>query len=146
MIFFINFSRISARIPLCAICLKFGLKYSAFLLCLQDSMYDRTRWHSVAEQQACLQEETRFLLEFLHSDTVSTHTASIEHLQRMARVRLCLDMAADLLVNRVTSAGNLKKPVVFSCVTCNVTEHVQVTFPKLYENFFFIVHEENTLF
>lgn len=72
-------------------------------------MYDRTKWHSVAEQQACLQEETRFLLEFLHSDDVSAHTASIEHLQRVARVRLCLDMAADLLVNRVTSAGNFEK-------------------------------------
>ncbi|XP_048046866.1 E3 ubiquitin-protein ligase rnf213-alpha isoform X2 [Megalobrama amblycephala] len=79
--------------------------YSLYINCLEDSMYDRTQWHSVAEQQACLQEETRFLLEFLHSDSVSAHTASIEHLQQVARVRLCLDMAADLLVNRVTSAG-----------------------------------------
>ncbi len=68
-------------------------------------MYDRTQWHSVAEQQTCLQEETHFLLEFLHSDSVTAHTASIELLQKVARVRLCLDMAADLLVNRVTSAG-----------------------------------------
>uniref|UniRef100_A0A672LJT5 RING-type E3 ubiquitin transferase n=1 Tax=Sinocyclocheilus grahami TaxID=75366 RepID=A0A672LJT5_SINGR len=79
--------------------------YCMFLLCLQDSMYDRTQWHSVSEQQICLEEETRFLLEFLHSDSVSAHTASIEHLQQVARVRLCLDMAADLLFNRVTSAG-----------------------------------------
>uniref|UniRef100_A0A672LBL4 RING-type E3 ubiquitin transferase n=1 Tax=Sinocyclocheilus grahami TaxID=75366 RepID=A0A672LBL4_SINGR len=81
------------------------LTYCMFLLCLQDSMYDRTQWHSVSEQQICLEEETRFLLEFLHSDSVSAHTASIEHLQQVARVRLCLDMAADLLFNRVTSAG-----------------------------------------
>ncbi|KTG00734.1 hypothetical protein cypCar_00028017, partial [Cyprinus carpio] len=77
--------------------------YSLYINCLEDSMYDRTQWHSVAEQQTCLQEETRFLLEFLHSDAVSTHTASIEHLQCMARVRLCLDMAAGLLMNRLTS-------------------------------------------
>lgn len=75
-------------------------------------MYDRTQWHSVAEQQACLQEETRFLLEFLHSDSVSAHAASIEHLQQVARVRLCLDMAADLLVNRVISAGEYKSLVL----------------------------------
>ncbi|KAL1277475.1 hypothetical protein QQF64_024148 [Cirrhinus molitorella] len=73
--------------------------YSLYINCLEDSMYDRTQWHSVAEQQACLQEETRFLLEFRHSEAVSAHSASIEHLQCMARVRLCLDMAADLLVN-----------------------------------------------
>ncbi|RXN29563.1 E3 ubiquitin-protein ligase RNF213-alpha-like protein [Labeo rohita] len=79
--------------------------YSLYINCLEDSMYDRTQWHSVAEQQACLQEETCFLLEFLHSEAVSAHTASIEHLQCMARVRLCMDLAADLLVNRVTSAG-----------------------------------------
>ncbi|KAF4115423.1 E3 ubiquitin-protein ligase rnf213-alpha isoform X2 [Onychostoma macrolepis] len=87
--------------------------YSLYINCLEDSMYDRTKWHSVAEQQACLQEETRFLLEFLHSDAVSAHTASIEHLQRVARVRLCLDMAADLLVNRVTSAGAHDDPSAF---------------------------------
>ncbi|XP_016375895.1 E3 ubiquitin-protein ligase rnf213-alpha-like, partial [Sinocyclocheilus rhinocerous] len=74
--------------------------YSLYINSLEDSMYDRTQWHSVSEQQICLQEETRFLLEFLHSDSVSAHTASIEHLQQVARVRLCLDMAADLPFNR----------------------------------------------
>uniref|UniRef100_A0A8C1YEU9 RING-type E3 ubiquitin transferase n=1 Tax=Cyprinus carpio TaxID=7962 RepID=A0A8C1YEU9_CYPCA len=67
--------------------------YSLYINCLE------------VQQQTCLQEETHFLLEFLHSDSVSAHTAPIEHLQRMARVRLCLEVAADLLVNRVTSAG-----------------------------------------
>ncbi|XP_043106269.1 E3 ubiquitin-protein ligase rnf213-alpha-like isoform X2 [Puntigrus tetrazona] len=87
--------------------------YSLYINCLEDSMYDRTQWHSVAEQQTCLQVETHFLLEFLHSDAVSAHTASIEHLQRVARVRLCLDMAADMLVNKVTSAGTLVEPSAF---------------------------------
>ncbi|XDV14216.1 hypothetical protein PO909_002393 [Leuciscus waleckii] len=79
--------------------------YSLYINCLEDSMYDRTQWHSVAEQQACLQEETHFLLEFAGSVAVSSHTASIEHLQRVARVRLGLDVAADLLVNRGTGAA-----------------------------------------
>ncbi|KAF4115229.1 hypothetical protein G5714_002718 [Onychostoma macrolepis] len=84
--------------------------YSLYINCLEDSMYDRTQWHSVAEQQICLEEEKCFLLEFLHSDSVSAHTASIEHLQQVARVRLCLDMAADLLFNRVTRAGAQDDP------------------------------------
>ncbi|XP_077086723.1 E3 ubiquitin-protein ligase rnf213-alpha [Siphateles boraxobius] len=79
--------------------------YCLYINCLEDSMYDRTQWHSVAEQQACLQEETHFLLEFAGSDSVSSHTASIERLQRVARVRLGLDVAADLLVNRGAGAA-----------------------------------------
>ncbi|XP_016116503.1 E3 ubiquitin-protein ligase rnf213-alpha-like, partial [Sinocyclocheilus grahami] len=78
--------------------------YSLYINCLEDSMYDRTQWHSVVAQQTCLQEETHFLLHFLHSDSVSARAVSIGHLQQVARVRLCLDMAADLLDNRVTSA------------------------------------------
>ncbi|XP_059403390.1 E3 ubiquitin-protein ligase rnf213-alpha-like [Carassius carassius] len=84
--------------------------YSLYINCLEDSMYDRTQWHSVAEQQSCLREETLFLLEFLQSDSVSSHTEPIEHLQQVARVRLCLDVAADLLVNRVTSADAQDDP------------------------------------
>lgn len=77
-------------------------------------MYDRTQWHSAAERQICLQEETHFLLEFLHSDSVSAHTVSIDHLQRLARVRLCLDMTAELLVNRLTSAGKCLSRTYFT--------------------------------
>lgn len=84
--------------------------YCLYMNCLEDSMYDRTQWHTVAEQQNCLQEETRFLLEFLQSDSVSAHTATVKHLQRLARVRLCLDMAADLLV---TNAGIHDDPSAF---------------------------------
>lgn len=69
-------------------------------------MFERTRCHSVAEQQACLLEEKNFLLEFLHTGAVVTETVTIEHLQQVARTRLCLDMAADLLVSRSSTAGN----------------------------------------
>ncbi|XP_050960325.1 E3 ubiquitin-protein ligase rnf213-alpha-like, partial [Labeo rohita] len=79
--------------------------YSLHINCLEDSMYDRTQWHSVVEQQTCLEDETHFLQEFLQTGSVSAHTVSIEHLQQVARVRLCLDMAADLCFNRATSAG-----------------------------------------
>ncbi|RXN38155.1 E3 ubiquitin-protein ligase RNF213-alpha-like protein [Labeo rohita] len=79
--------------------------YSLHINCLEDSMYDRTQWHSVVEQQTCLEDETHFLQEFLQTGSVSAHTVSIEHLQQVARVRLCLDMTADLCFNRATSAG-----------------------------------------
>ncbi|XP_051570261.1 E3 ubiquitin-protein ligase rnf213-alpha isoform X1 [Myxocyprinus asiaticus] len=88
--------------------------YSLYINCLEDSMYERMQWHSAAEQHVCLQEETHFLQDFLQSDSVSKHTASIEHLQQLARVRLGLDMAADLLVNGVVTAGGVPNgPSVF---------------------------------
>ncbi|XP_043084874.1 E3 ubiquitin-protein ligase rnf213-alpha-like isoform X2 [Puntigrus tetrazona] len=95
--------------------------YSLYINSLEDSMYDRTQWHSVAEQQICLEEETHFLQEFLRSHSVSAHTASIEHLQQVARVRLCLDMAANLLFNRATSAGAQDDP---SSATSEFLNHV----------------------
>ncbi|XP_056587886.1 E3 ubiquitin-protein ligase rnf213-alpha-like [Triplophysa dalaica] len=79
--------------------------YSLYINCLEDSMYDRTQWHSVRKRQICLQEERHFLLEFLQTDSVSAHTVSVDLLQRLARVRLCLDTTAELLVNRLTPAG-----------------------------------------
>lgn len=69
-------------------------------------MFERTQWHSVAEQQACLLEEKNFLMEFLQTGAVATETLTIEHLQQVARTRLCLDMAADLLVSRSSNAGS----------------------------------------
>lgn len=69
-------------------------------------MFERTQWHSVAEQQACLLEEKNFLMEFLQSGAVAPQIVTIEHLQQVARTRLCLDMAADLLASKSCTAGN----------------------------------------
>ncbi|XP_047657054.1 E3 ubiquitin-protein ligase rnf213-alpha isoform X2 [Tachysurus fulvidraco] len=81
--------------------------YCLYINCLEDSMFERTRCHSVAEQQACLLEEKNFLMEFLHTGAVVTETVTIEHLQQVARTRLCLDMAADLLVSRSSTAAGV---------------------------------------
>ncbi|KAL7850786.1 hypothetical protein SRHO_G00201350 [Serrasalmus rhombeus] len=78
--------------------------YSLYINCLEDSMIERTQWHSVAEQQACLQEESNFLLEFLQSGAGAAGAATIEHFQQLARIRLCLDMAAGLVVSAVADA------------------------------------------
>ncbi|XP_076843194.1 E3 ubiquitin-protein ligase rnf213-alpha isoform X2 [Brachyhypopomus gauderio] len=79
--------------------------YSLYINCLEDSMFERTQWHTQAEKQTCLLEETNFLQELLQSGLLATHTASVEHLRRLARTRLCLDMAAALLVNSTPAAG-----------------------------------------
>lgn len=69
-------------------------------------MFERTQWRSVAEQHACLLEEKNFLMEFLQIGAVATETVTIEHLQQVARIRLCLDMAGDLLVSKSSAEGN----------------------------------------
>uniref|UniRef100_A0A3P8YEE8 RING-type E3 ubiquitin transferase n=1 Tax=Esox lucius TaxID=8010 RepID=A0A3P8YEE8_ESOLU len=79
--------------------------YSLYINCLEDSMFERMQCHTVAEQRACLRDERVFLLDFLQSDAGSDHAATVEHLQQLARVRMGLDMAADLLesTNNVTA-------------------------------------------
>ncbi|KAJ8345993.1 hypothetical protein SKAU_G00301860 [Synaphobranchus kaupii] len=79
--------------------------YSLYINCLEDSMLERTQWLTVAERSACLQDERNFLLHVLRSGGVTVREATIEHLQQIARVRLCLDMAAQLLVDKLTNPG-----------------------------------------
>ncbi|KAM9457017.1 E3 ubiquitin-protein ligase rnf213-alpha-like isoform 2-T2 [Clarias gariepinus] len=83
--------------------------YCLYINCLEDSMFERTQWHSVAEQHACLLEEKNFLMEFLQTKAVTTESVTIELLQQVARTRLCLDMAADLLVSRSSTADAQKE-------------------------------------
>lgn len=67
-------------------------------------MFERLQFRTAAEQQACLQE-TAFLTDYLQSDAVSANRATVEYLQQVARVRMDLDMAASLLVEKLTGAG-----------------------------------------
>nr|XP_029476924.1 E3 ubiquitin-protein ligase rnf213-alpha-like [Oncorhynchus nerka] len=73
--------------------------YALYINCLEDSMFDRKphECQKPADQQAYLQKETEFLSHFLDSVTASAETVTIEYLQQIARVRLCLDTAAHLL-------------------------------------------------
>lgn len=68
-------------------------------------MLERLQFRTAAEQQACLLDERAFLVDYLQSDAVSAPAATIEYLQQVARVRVGLDMAASLLVDRLTAAG-----------------------------------------
>ncbi|CAB1317918.1 unnamed protein product [Coregonus sp. 'balchen'] len=55
-----------------------------------------------------LPKETEFLRHFLDSVIESAETVTIEHLQQIARVRLCLDMASHLLHS--TQSGECENP------------------------------------
>uniref|UniRef100_A0A674AMJ9 RING-type E3 ubiquitin transferase n=1 Tax=Salmo trutta TaxID=8032 RepID=A0A674AMJ9_SALTR len=66
--------------------------YALYINCLEDSLLER-----MPQEYTCLQEETEFLHHFLDSVTDSAETVTIEYLQQIARVRLCLGKAAHLL-------------------------------------------------
>ncbi|XP_055725706.1 E3 ubiquitin-protein ligase rnf213-alpha-like [Salvelinus fontinalis] len=66
--------------------------YALYINCLEDSLLER-----MPQECTCLQEETEFLHHFLDSVTDSAETVTIEYLQQIARVRLCLGKAAHLL-------------------------------------------------
>ncbi|XP_042247797.1 E3 ubiquitin-protein ligase rnf213-alpha [Thunnus maccoyii] len=75
--------------------------YSLYINCLEDSMFERLQFRSVAEQRLCLQDESAFLTEYLQSHDQSAETATVENLQQVARVRLDLEMAATLTVEKL---------------------------------------------
>ncbi|XP_072560845.1 E3 ubiquitin-protein ligase rnf213-alpha isoform X2 [Paramormyrops kingsleyae] len=72
--------------------------YSLYINCLEDSMFERMQCQTARE---CLQHEKNFLHAFLRSHSQGAPTATIDCLQQIARVRLCLDMAARQLVDQL---------------------------------------------
>lgn len=66
-------------------------------------MFERLQFRSMAEQQVCLQDESTFLTDYLQSQ--SAETATVGYLQQVARVRMDLDMAASLLVEKLRAKG-----------------------------------------
>lgn len=68
-------------------------------------MFERLQFRSVSEQQAYLLDEGVFLSDYLQSYSQSGETATVEYLQQVARVRMDLDMATNLLVDNLAAAG-----------------------------------------
>ncbi|KAJ8362842.1 hypothetical protein SKAU_G00116730, partial [Synaphobranchus kaupii] len=73
--------------------------YALYINCLEDSMFERLQRHTAAERRTFLQVERDFLRYFLSCDPKSVQTVTVELLQQVARVRLCLDTAAQLLTH-----------------------------------------------
>ncbi|XP_075760215.1 E3 ubiquitin-protein ligase RNF213 isoform X4 [Pelodiscus sinensis] len=72
--------------------------YTLFVSCLEDSMYEKIGACTDKDQMNHLREDRRFLEKYLErSNGEPIQQASIKCLQGVARVRLCLDRAAELL-------------------------------------------------
>ncbi|KAJ8011123.1 hypothetical protein DPEC_G00054920 [Dallia pectoralis] len=84
--------------------------HALYINCLEDSLLDKmaNESHKPGHQQAYLEDETRFLGHFLDIVDESTETVTIEYLQQIARVRLCLDKAAQLLHKK--QSGGFENP------------------------------------
>lgn len=78
--------------------------YCLYMNCLEDSMFERLQFRSIADQQVCLQNESAFLTDYLQSHGRSAETATVEYLQQVARVRMDLDMAASLIIEKLRSS------------------------------------------
>ncbi|XP_048674799.2 E3 ubiquitin-protein ligase RNF213 isoform X3 [Caretta caretta] len=73
--------------------------YALFVNCLEDSMYEKIGACTQEDQNNCLREDGRFLESYLKRNSQETlRESSIEYLQGVARVRLCLDRVAELLL------------------------------------------------
>ncbi|XP_029293033.1 LOW QUALITY PROTEIN: E3 ubiquitin-protein ligase rnf213-alpha-like [Cottoperca gobio] len=75
--------------------------YLLYINCLEDSMFERLQFRSIADQRACLQDESAFLTDYLQPHGQSAEKATVEYLQQVARVRTNLDMAASLIIEKL---------------------------------------------
>uniref|UniRef100_A0A8C3XRT9 RING-type E3 ubiquitin transferase n=1 Tax=Chelydra serpentina TaxID=8475 RepID=A0A8C3XRT9_CHESE len=80
--------------------------YTLFVNCLEDSMYEKIGACAQEDQNNHLREDGRFLESYLKRNNPETlRESSIEYLQWVARVRLCLDRAAELLLETQRPKG-----------------------------------------
>lgn len=66
-------------------------------------MYERVQFRTVTEQQGFLQEESAFLIDYEQSQ--SAEATTVEYLQQVSRVRMDLDLAARLVVEKLKCTG-----------------------------------------
>ncbi|XP_047614339.1 E3 ubiquitin-protein ligase RNF213 isoform X4 [Phacochoerus africanus] len=76
-----------------------GALYILFSSCLEDSIREKNSAFSIADEWKRLREEGQFLKTYQPEPggPRPAREASVEYLQQMARARLCLDKAAELL-------------------------------------------------
>ncbi|XP_053495453.1 E3 ubiquitin-protein ligase rnf213-alpha [Ictalurus furcatus] len=80
--------------------------YALYINCFEDSMFEKKQLSCMDKQRACLQEGRDVLHYVLHTGRVATDEISIESLKQIARLRICLDMGAQLLT---TLPGSMEK-------------------------------------
>ncbi|XP_068605931.1 E3 ubiquitin-protein ligase rnf213-alpha [Brachionichthys hirsutus] len=75
-----------------------------YINCMEDSMFERFQFRSIADQQVCLRDESAFLIDYLQLQSAEMPT--VELLQQVARVRMDLDVAANLIVETLRVSGS----------------------------------------
>uniref|UniRef100_UPI0037E99DD8 E3 ubiquitin-protein ligase rnf213-alpha-like n=1 Tax=Semicossyphus pulcher TaxID=241346 RepID=UPI0037E99DD8 len=73
--------------------------YALYINCLEDSMWEKMpqEGNKAEKLMSVITEETQFVHFFLTDVTSVPETVSIQHLQYIARLRLCLFLAAQLI-------------------------------------------------
>ncbi|XP_077184308.1 E3 ubiquitin-protein ligase RNF213 isoform X2 [Paroedura picta] len=72
--------------------------YTLFVNCLEDSMCEKSGVSADEIKTTFLREDSHFLMKYFQSGSQDTpQEASVEYLQGIARIRMCLDRAAELL-------------------------------------------------
>uniref|UniRef100_A0A8C6FXI7 E3 ubiquitin-protein ligase RNF213 n=1 Tax=Moschus moschiferus TaxID=68415 RepID=A0A8C6FXI7_MOSMO len=73
--------------------------YMLFSNCLEDSMHEKNNAFFTRDELKYLREEGQFLTTYqpVGCSRWPAGEASVEHLQKMARIRLCLDKASEIL-------------------------------------------------
>lgn len=68
-------------------------------------MFERLQFRSIADQQLWLKDESTFLAEDPQAHAQSAGRPTVDYLQQVARVRMDLDMAACLIVEKLRADG-----------------------------------------
>ncbi|VTJ88974.1 Hypothetical predicted protein [Marmota monax] len=86
--------------------------YMFFINCLEDSIQEKTSAYSTRSELDCLREEGHFLQTCSsgRQGQGPATAASVEYLQELARTRLCLDRASDLLLEFQEGSGRSSLP------------------------------------
>lgn len=96
-------------------------------------MYERFQFRSADMRRVYLQDESVFLINYL--ETQSAETASVAYLQQVARVRLNLDMAASLIVEKLKPSGVF----FFICIYWSLLRSWAGVGELIYRRFHFIL-------
>ncbi|XP_047672985.1 E3 ubiquitin-protein ligase rnf213-alpha-like isoform X3 [Tachysurus fulvidraco] len=71
--------------------------YAFYINCFEDSIFEKKQLSCMNKQKAYLQEGRDILQYVLHTSGMATEELSIESLKQVAKLRICLDMSAQLL-------------------------------------------------
>uniref|UniRef100_A0A7M4G2W3 RING-type E3 ubiquitin transferase n=1 Tax=Crocodylus porosus TaxID=8502 RepID=A0A7M4G2W3_CROPO len=109
--------------------------YVLFVSCLEDSMYDKTGACSGKEQTHSLREGVHFLERYQKSSQKARRESSITHLQAVAKVRLCLDRAAELLnseLGYILSTGQASEKSQYLQAVMKFCTHAENDWYRIY--------------